>query len=140
MAKSVNQVTILGNLTRDPDMRSTPNGHSVITFTVALNRSYKDNSGEWKETADYVDCVAWSALADKVHEKCFKGSRVLVQGRLQSRSWEKDGQKRSKVEVLASDVIFIDKQQGNTIQQKQQASPMDSSSYDDPIDLSDIPF
>lgn len=108
MAKSLNQVTLLGNLTRDPELRQTPTGISVANFSLAMNRSYKDNAGEWQEATDYIDVAAWAKLAETVSEHLHKGSRALVQGRLQSRSWEQDGVKKSKVEVLATDVTFVD--------------------------------
>jgi len=108
MARSVNQVILLGNLTRDPEVRQTPNGRSVCSFSLALNRAYKDQSGEWQEVTDYVDIVAWGPLGERVAQYLSKGRRALVQGRLQSRSWEQEGQKRSKVEVLADDVTFVD--------------------------------
>src|SRR5690606_13413354 len=108
MARSINQVMLMGNLTRDPELRQTPNGQSVCSFSLALNRSYKDQSGEWQEATDYIDVVAWAALGERVSQYLSKGRRCLVQGRLQSRSWEQEGQKRSKVEVLASDVTFLD--------------------------------
>jgi single-strand DNA-binding protein len=98
----------MGNLTRDPELRNTPSGQSVCSFSLALNRSYKDQSGEWQEATDYVDIVAWGPLGERVSQYLHKGSRTLVQGRLQSRSWEQEGQKRNKVEVLASDVTFLD--------------------------------
>lgn len=108
MARSVNQVIMMGNLTRDPELRQTPSGQSVVSFSLALNRSYKDQSGEWQEATDYIDVSAWGPLAERVAQYMTKGRRCLVQGRLQSRSWEQDGQKRSKVEVLANDVTFLD--------------------------------
>lgn len=108
MARSLNQVTLMGNLTRDPELRQTPNGQTVTNFSLALNRSYKDQSGEWQEITDYVDIVCWGPLAERVAQYMSKGRRCLVQGRLQSRSWEQEGQKRSKVEVLANDVTFLD--------------------------------
>jgi single-strand DNA-binding protein len=108
MARSVNQVTLLGNLTRDPELRQTPNGQNVCSFSLALNRAYKAQNGEWQEATDYIDCVAWGPLAERVSQYLSKGRRALVQGRLQSRSWEQEGQKRSKVEVLANDVTFVD--------------------------------
>ena len=108
MARSLNQVTLMGNLTRDPELRQTPTGQNVCSFSLALNRSYKDSSGEWQEATDYIDIVAWGPLAERVAQYLTKGRRCLVQGRLQSRSWEQEGQKRSKVEVLANDVTFLD--------------------------------
>jgi single-strand DNA-binding protein len=108
MARSLNQVTLMGNLTRDPELRTTPTGQNVVSFSLALNRSYRDSSGEWQEVTDYVDIVAWGPLAERVAQYMTKGRRCLVQGRLQSRNWEQEGQKRSKVEVLANDVTFLD--------------------------------
>src|SRR5580698_1018682 len=108
MARSLNQVTLMGNLTRDPELRQTPTGQNVTSFSLALNRSYKDASGEWQEATDYIDIVCWGPLAERVAQYLSKGRRCLVQGRLQSRSWEQEGQKRSKVEVLANDVTFLD--------------------------------
>ena len=108
MARSVNQVILMGNLTRDPELRQTPNGQSVTSFSLALNRAYKNQQGEWQEATDFVDIVAWGPLAERVAQYLTKGRRALVQGRLQSRSWEQDGQKRSKLEVVANDVTFVD--------------------------------
>lgn len=152
MARSVNQVILMGNLTRDPELRNTPNGQSVCSFSLALNRSYKDQSGEWKEVTDYVDIVAWGPLGERVAQYMSKGRRALVQGRLQSRSWEQDGQKRSKVEVLANDVTFLDSRGGGSDDTQTESSapkPANSKKKDDvvieditdePINLDDIPF
>ena len=152
MARSVNQVTLMGNLTRDPELRNTPNGQSVCSFSLALNRAYKDQSGEWKEATDYIDVVAWGPLGERVAQYLSKGRRALVQGRLQSRSWEQDGQKRSKVEVLAADVTFLDSRgEGGDNGGGAPASSNSGSSSkkddvviedinDQPINLDDIPF
>ena len=113
MARSVNQVILMGNLTRDPELRQIPSGQSVCSFSLALNRSYKDASGEWQEATDYIDITAWGPLGERVSQYLSKGRRCLVQGRLQSRSWEQEGQKRSKVEVLANDVTFLDGRGGS---------------------------
>lgn len=107
MARSFNQVTLMGNLTRDPELRSTPNGQSVCNFGLALNRSYKNAEGEWVEATDFVDIVAWGPLGERVAQYLTKGRPALVAGRLQSRSWEQDGNKRSKLEVVAQDVTFL---------------------------------
>jgi single-strand DNA-binding protein len=154
MARSLNQVTLLGNLTRDPELRDSNNGNAVCNFSLALNRAYKDQSGEWKEATDYIDVVAWGSLAERVATYLFKGSRALIQGKLQSRSWEQDGQKRSKVEVLASDVTFIDKHGDDVTDTKgldfarQKAAEVKAKQADTvaevldehPINLNDIPF
>jgi len=149
----------MGNLTRDPELRQTPNGQSVCSFSLALNRAYKDQSGEWVEATDYVDIVAWAGLGERVAQYLQKGRRCLVVGRLQSSSWEQDGKKRTKVEVNASDVTFLDSPRGDNAEgggdggsdaptSKPKASK--SSKKDDvviediddsaPINLDDIPF
>ncbi len=107
MARSFNQVILMGNLTRDPELRQTPNGQNVCSFSLALNRSYKGADGNWQEATDYIDVVAWGPLGERVAQYLSKGRPCLVNGRLQSRSWEQDGQKRSKVEVNAQDVTFL---------------------------------
>ncbi len=159
MARSLNQVTLMGNLTRDPELRQTPNGQNVCSFSLALNRSYKDQSGEWQEATDYVDIVSWGPLAERVSQYMSKGRRCLVQGRLQSRSWEQDGQKRNKVEVLANDVTFLDSRgtadagaEGSSEDRKPATAPKPSKAAskkddvviedigDEPINLDDIPF
>lgn len=156
MARSVNQVILMGNLTRDPELRQTPSGQSVVSFSLALNRAYKDQSGEWQEATDYIDVVAWGPLAERVSQYLHKGRRALVQGRLQSRSWEQEGQKRSKVEVLASDVTFLDGRSdgdggaGMSSSAASSDGAKGSSSKkkdkviedigDEPINLDDIPF
>ena len=107
MARSFNQVTLMGNLTRDPELRTTPNGQSVCSFSLALNRSYKGADGNWQEVTDFIDIVAWGPLGERVAQYLTKGRPALVSGRLQSRSWEQEGVKRSKVEVVAQDVTFL---------------------------------
>lgn len=107
MARSFNQVILMGNLTRDPEVRTTPNGQSVCSFSLALNRSYKGADGNWQEATDFIDIVAWGPLGERVAQYLSKGRPCLVNGRLQSRSWEADGQKRNKVEVVAQDVTFL---------------------------------
>jgi single-strand DNA-binding protein len=149
MARSLNQVTLM-------ELRQTPNGQSVCSFSLALNRSYKGSDGEWQEATDYIDVVAWAGLGERVSQYLNKGRRCLVQGRLQSRSWEQDGQKRSKVEVLATDVTFLDGRQGGGDGFEDSSSNRESSSDtkkpktkdeskvddmgDEPINLDDIPF
>ncbi|HTB48928.1 MAG TPA: single-stranded DNA-binding protein [Verrucomicrobiae bacterium] len=139
MARSLNQVTLMGNLTRDPELRQTPTGQNVTSFSLALNRSYKDSSGEWQEATDYIDIVCWGPLAERVAQYLSKGRRCLVQGRLQSRSWEQDGQKRNKVEVLANDVTFLDSRGGGDSEGGSSYSGAGASSSDAPAASSDKP-
>jgi single-strand DNA-binding protein len=161
MARSFNQVTLMGNLTRDPELRTTPNGATVCSFSLALNRSYKNGEGNWTEVTDYVDIVAWGPLGERVAQYLTKGRPALVSGRLQSRSWEQDGQKRSKVEVVANDVTFLGGAPGggsgapaSSDDQGDEPTPAPKKSTkkdqkddvviedigDEPINLDDIPF
>jgi single-strand DNA-binding protein len=147
MARSFNQVILMGNLTRDPELRTTPNGQSVCSFSLALNRSYKGADGNWQEATDFVDVVAWGPLGERVNQYVTRGRPVLVSGRLQSRSWEQEGQKRSKVEVVANDVTFLGGRDTNGANDTPVADApaakkdvvIDDIS-DEPIDLSEIPF
>src|SRR5258707_2464158 len=114
MARSFNQVILMGNLTRDPELRQIPSGQSVCSFSLALNRSYKSKEGEWQEATDYIDVVAWGPLGERVAQYLTKGRPALVNGRIQSRSWGKDGQKRSKVEDVCPDVTFLGSPSGTS--------------------------
>jgi single-strand DNA-binding protein len=108
MAKSFNQAIVMGNLTRDPELRSTPGGQQVASFSVATNRTWMDASGERKEAVEYHEIVAWGKLGELAAQYLAKGRKVMVVGRLQTQSWEKDGVKRSRTEIVASDVNFLD--------------------------------
>jgi len=108
MAANLNKVLLIGNLTRDPELRYIPSGAAVATFTVAVNRVYKDQAGEKKEQVSFIRVVVWGRRAEVCGEYLSKGSPVFVEGRLQSRDWEtQDGQKRSTVEVVADNVQFL---------------------------------
>ncbi len=162
MAKGFNKVTLLGNLTRDPELRTTPNGRSVCSFSLAVNRSWKGADGTTQEAVDFFDCVAWAKAGELIAQYTQKGRALLVSGRLQSRSWEQDGQKRSKIEVVVEDFNFISDGRGggaprstDSSSTKPEASPSSTNSKpaksssedvviedidDEPVDLSDIPF
>ena len=105
---SLNKVFIIGNLTRDPELRYIPSGAAVVTFTVAVNRVYKSQSGEKKEQTSFIRVVVWGRRAEVCGEYLSKGSPVFVEGRLQSRDWEtQEGQKRNTVEVIADNIQFL---------------------------------
>ncbi|HSX06158.1 MAG TPA: single-stranded DNA-binding protein [Candidatus Saccharimonadia bacterium] len=160
MARSFNQVVLMGNLTRDPELRQTPNGQNVCSFSLALNRSYKGADGNWQEATDYIDVVAWGPLGERVAQYLGKGRPCLVNGRLQSRQWEQEGQKRTKVEVVAQDVTFLggagdngggqsgysgggassDAGSGKPAPSKKQDDVVIEDIGDEPINLDDIPF
>lgn len=144
MAKGINQVILMGRLTRDPEMRTTTGGKSVTSFGLAVDRQGQDDS------ADFFDITAWEKLGELVNQYLTKGRRCLVQGRLSFRQWEQDGQKRSKVEVVATDVTFLDGPSGDS---GGDSAPRSSAGTgkkkddiviqdidDKPIDLSEIPF
>lgn len=102
-----NKVIIMGNLTRDPEMRYTKDGSAVCRFGMAINRVYYDANQERQEEVCWVDLTAWDKQAESISEYLSKGSPVLVEGRLSYRQWEKDGTKRSKLEVVAERVQFL---------------------------------
>lgn len=153
MSKSINQVILMGNLTRDPELRTTPGGQSVCSFSLAINRSWQGQDGQLQEAVDYFDIVAWGKLGELVNQYLRKGRKALVQGRLSQRSWEQDGQKRNKVEVVASDVTFLDggnaggdnSDAGYSPAPRKTSKPAKDDTpneaiNDKPIDLSEIPF
>jgi single-strand DNA-binding protein len=157
MSKSINQVILMGNLTRDPEIRTTPNGQNVCSFSLAVNRSWQGSDGSQQDAVDYFDVTAWGKLAELVNQYLKKGRKCLVMGRLSQRSWEQDGQKRSKVEVVANDVTFLDgggatgsgRSDSDSSSSNTSSSSSSSSTkgddisiedVDDKIDLSEIPF
>jgi single-strand DNA-binding protein len=108
MARGIAHVTLVGNLTRDPELRQTPNGTSVCQLGVAVNSSYKDSSGQWVEKPNFFDVVVWGAQGENCARYLSKGRQIAVDGRLDQRSWDaQDGGKRSKVEIIADTVMFI---------------------------------
>jgi single-strand DNA-binding protein len=101
-----NNVTVVGNCTRDPELRFTPTGQAVATFGLAVNRRWQNRqSQEWEEAVSFFDVVCWQQMAENVSESVTKGTRLVVTGRLEQRSWEtQDGDKRSKIEIVADEV------------------------------------
>lgn len=151
MSKSINQVILMGNLTRDPELRTTPSGQSVCSFSLAVNRSWQGQDGSQQDAVDYFDITAWGKLGELVNQYLSKGRKCLVQGRLSQRSWEQEGQKRSKVEVVASDVTFLDgggaggegggsSAPRSSSNSRKKDEPAVEEIDDKPIDLSEIPF
>lgn len=107
---NLNRVMIVGNLTRDPELRSTTSGVPVANFRIASNRRFKDSGGDWKEDVCYVGVVAWQKLAESCAARLKKGSAVYVEGELRSRTMDNDdGTKRSSIEIRAHHVQFLDK-------------------------------
>ncbi len=111
---SLNKVLLIGNLTKDPELRYTPSGVAVANLRIAVNRRYKDKSGEVKEDTCFVNVAAWDKLAETCNQFLKKGRPIFVEGRLQSRSWETpDGQKRSMIEVRAERIQFLGTNRGD---------------------------
>jgi len=161
--KDLNKVMIIGNLTRDPESRFTPAGQAVASFAVATNRRWKSQDGEMKESAEFHDVVAWGKLAEIVESYLKRGRRVYIEGRLQTRSWDgQDGVKRYKTEIVASDVIILDRREsgGDNLDVNQGSSELSEDvqktekkdqkeskskkegekSEEGEVDLDDIPF
>jgi single-strand DNA-binding protein len=107
---SLNKAMIIGNLGRDPEMRYTPSGQAVTQFTVAVNRNFKDATGEWQEETEWFRVVAWGPAGERAAEYLRKGNKVYVEGRIQTRQWEdKDGQKRYTTELVADRVQNLER-------------------------------
>ncbi len=151
--RGFSKAIITGNLTRDPELRTTPNGSSVCSFSVAVNRTYRDTSGEQKEDVSFIDCSAWGKLGEMINQYAKKGTGVLVSGRLDQRSWEDktSGQKRSRVEIVVEDFNFTgsaprDNGGSNNFSASDAAGSADAPADipddipDGEIDLSDVPF
>jgi single-strand DNA-binding protein len=148
MARGINQVILMGRLTRDPETRTTPSGKTVTTFSLAVDRLGADDQ------ADFFDITAWEKTGELVQQYLSKGRRVLIQGRLRQDSWDdkETGKKRSKVEVTASDVTFLDGPNGDnggSSVPSTSSAPAGNKKSEDvviediddkPIDLSEIPF
>lgn len=105
---SINRVNISGNLTRDPELRATASGMPVMSFGVAVNdRRRNSNTGEWEDPPNFIDCTMFGTRAESVSRFLSKGSKVAIEGKLRWSSWERDGQKRSKLEVIVDEIEFF---------------------------------
>lgn len=111
---SINRVVITGNLTRDPEVRRTQAGMAVMSFGVAVNDRRKNSqTGEWEDYANFVDCTMFGTRAESVANYISKGSKVGIEGKLRYSTWERDGEKRSKLEVIVEEIEFLSPRQGN---------------------------
>ena len=115
---SINKVVISGNLTRDMEMRSTASGLAIGGFSVAVNDRRKNQNGEWEDYPNFIDCTLFGSRAEKLQQYLVKGTKVAIAGKLSWSQWERDGQKRSKIEVIVDDVELMS---GKTGQQKTDA-------------------
>lgn len=129
---SINRVNISGNLTRDPELRQTPGGTPVLTFGVAVNDRRKNpQTGEWEDVPNFVDCVIFGNRAEPLSRFLAKGSKVAIDGKLRYSSWERDGQKRSKLEVVVDEVELM-QQHGAAQPTQQPAQPAYQPTYSTP--------
>lgn len=131
---SINSVSISGNLTRDCELRTTQNGTQILTFTVAVNDRKKDQNGKWVNVPNYIDCCIFGNRAESVSRFISKGSKVSCHGKLRWSQWEKDGQKRSKIEVIVDEVVFLARQQ------KAESSPQTNGSTNYPSNGQTPPY
>lgn len=148
--RGFSKAIITGNLTRDPELRTTSNGTNVCGFSVAVNRVYKDSNGEQREDVSYIDCSAWGRLGEVINQYAKKGTGVLVSGRLDQHSWEDktDGKKRSRVEIIVEDFNFVgngprgDGNSNSTASSDAAAAAADipADIPEEEVDLSEVPF
>ena len=132
MTRGLNKVMIIGNLDRDPEMRYTPSGKPVTSFSVATSRSWTTTDGERREATEWFNVVAWRDLAEICNQYLSKGSKVYIEGRLQTRSWESpDGQKHFRTEIVADEMIVLD---------HRRESYSEPSADDDDEDSEEFPF
>jgi single-strand DNA-binding protein len=158
MPKSVNKVILIGNLGKDPEIKYTPSGTPVAKFSLATNERYKDKGGEWQERTEWHNIVAWQRLAEIVGEYVKKGSKLYIEGRLQTSSWEdkQSGEKKYRTEIVANDLVLLSGRgegdsegrfskgasasHGSMDQREQRANHPDDVSQGAEITDEDIPF
>ncbi|OGC44804.1 hypothetical protein A3J98_00090 [candidate division WS6 bacterium RIFOXYC1_FULL_33_10] len=153
-ARSLNKVQLIGNLTREPELRYTTGGTPVVTFGLATNRSWKDQNGETKEVAEFHNIVAWNKMAEICQQLLAKGMKIYVEGSLTTRSWEaEDGSTRYKTEIRVDDMILLDskgKQGAGLDERKEEVQEKEveveeevaevEAADEDPLEDTDLPF
>ncbi|HLJ86851.1 MAG TPA: single-stranded DNA-binding protein [Candidatus Angelobacter sp.] len=134
MAKSVNKVILVGNLGKDPEVKYTPSGMAVAKFSLATNERFKDKGGEWQDRTEWHNIVAWQRLAEIVGEYVKKGSKIYLEGRLQTSSWEdkQSGEKKYRTEIVAQDLVLLGGrgEGGGDYEGRSSRGSSSSSSYD----------
>ena len=144
-----NKVILMGNLTADPEVRTTPSGQSVTSFSLAVNRTFRGSDGNRREETSFINCTAWGNTGETIAKYVGKGRQLLVSGRLQQRSWEdkETGKRRSAIDVIVEEFSFVNDGRGSGANaagsQKANSQPLADTAEvdaDEPIDLSDIPF
>jgi single-strand DNA-binding protein len=137
--KSVNKVILIGNLGKDPEVKYTPNGTSVAKIVLATNERFKDKAGQWQDKTEWHNIVLWKRLAEIAGEYLKKGTKVYIEGRLETRSWEKNGETRYTTSIVASDVVLL----GSRESGKTEAKPTKTAApniHGQVITDQDIPF
>ena len=145
-----NKVILMGNLTADPEVRTTLSGQSVTSFSLAVNRTFRGSDGNRREETSFINCTAWGNTGETIAKYVGKGRQLLVSGRLQQRSWEdkETGKRRSAIDVIVEEFSFVNDGRGSGAnasggsQKSNTQPPADTAEVDadEPIDLSDIPF
>ena len=140
--KSVNKAILLGNVGKDPEMRSTGSGTMVANMSIACAERYKDNTGNWADRTEWVNLVAFGRTAEVVRDYVHKGSRIHVIGKLQTNSWDdrKTGEKKYKTQVVIDDLVLLDGRDKESGAQQEHAPQGQSTRQNEPIDDDDIPF
>jgi single-strand DNA-binding protein len=145
MPKSVNKVILVGNVGKDPEVKYSPSGTPIAKFSLATNERFKDRSGEWQERVEWHSIVAWQRLAEIVGEFVVTGSKVYIEGKLQTSSWEdrQSGQTRYRTEIVARDLVLLSSR-GNGTVDSQESHPGPAARQETPTenaeDVEDIPF
>jgi single-strand DNA-binding protein len=156
---SLNRVTLIGNLTRDPELRYTPSGQGVAGYAIATNRRWTSQNGETQDATEYHEIVAWGKLGEISQQLLSKGKKAYIEGRLQTRSWDApDGSKRQRTEIIAENIIALSPRSGSASETPSDAptesaprasrskkdntpaKPAEGSTASEEIDLSDLPF
>lgn len=139
MSRGLNKVMVIGHLGRDPEMRYTPSGRPVTTFTMAVSRSWNTADGERRSETEWFNIVAWGNLAEICKQYLYKGQQVYIEGRLQTRRWEdKEGQKHTSVEVVANEMMMLGDRRDNSGQSQEESQDDESS---EPVaDEDEFPF
>jgi single-strand DNA-binding protein len=136
---SVNKIIVIGNVGRDPELRYTANGKSMVKFSLATNHRFQDQNGEWQEQTEWFNVIAWNQLAERVMERVQKGSQAYVEGRLQTRTWTgNDGKDRKDVEIVANTILSLDRR-GEMVGVPSSGG-MRRSNETEIVDPDDLPF
>ena len=144
MARGFSKAIIIGNITKDPELRAISSGSQVCSFSVAVNSNFKGQDGSDKESVSFINCTAWGKAGEIISQYAHRGTGIMVSGRLEQRSYEaKDGSKRSTTEIVVEDFNFLGGRDGGADYSSAQTEASDivpDDIPDEPIDLNDVPF